>query len=164
MALLAGLIEVGEVVLQQIAHAQAVTAGLVGIGRADALERRANLGLAHGAFAGGIQGPVGGHNQVCTLGDEQFLAHVHAAGFNLRNLVQQNHGINDHAVADNVHGSLAENAGRNGVKHKAVAVKYQRVTGVGTALEAGNHFVGGSEHIHYFAFAFVAPLEAEYYI
>ena len=50
------------------------------------------------------------------------------------------------------------------MKHKAFGAEHQRMAGVGTALETGNHLVGRSEHIYHLAFSLVAPLEAEHYI
>ena len=47
------------------------------------------------------------------------------------------------------------------MKHVLDAVKFQRMARVGAPLETGDHVVLGGEHVHDFAFAFVAPLEAE---
>ena len=41
------------------------------------------------------------------------------------------------------------------------AVKFKGVSSIGTALKTCHHVVVGSEHINYFAFSFVAPLEAQ---
>ena len=72
------------------------------------------------------------------------------------------HGVDHDTVADHVHGILAEDAGRDGMKHEALAVEDQRVAGVGAALEAGDHLVVRGQYIYYLAFALVAPLEPEH--
>lgn len=43
----------------------------------------------------------------------------------------------------------------------AMSVEFQRVARVGTALETRNHIIHGCQNIHYFSFAFIAPLQAE---
>jgi hypothetical protein len=50
------------------------------------------------------------------------------------------------------------------VKHIAFVVEMERVTRIGTALEAGDNIVAGCKHINNLAFAFVAPLQTENYI
>ena len=105
-----------------------------------------------------------GKDEVGALGDDQLAGNASHHLLDGFNLFQQNHGINDHAVTNHVHSAFAENTGGNRVKHKMVTAKDQGMTGIGTTLETGYHLVGGSEHIHYFAFTLVAPLEAEYHI
>ena len=162
MTLLAGFVEGREIGLQDVSHAKAVTAGLIGISGADALERGADLGLSHSAFAGGIQGAVGGQDQVGALGNEQLSAHIHSPSLDGGDFFHQDNGVYDHAVTDHIHRSLAEDAGRHGVEHEAVSVEHQRMAGVGTALETGYNLVRGRQDIYDLTFALVPPLEAEH--
>jgi hypothetical protein len=80
------------------------------------------------------------------------------------NLLCQNHGVNDYAVADNVDTAIAEDTRRYGVKHIAFVIEMERVARIGSALEAGDYVVTGRQHVNNFAFAFVAPLQTENYI
>ncbi len=164
VTLLMGLVEGQEVLLEDVTHAKAAPAGFVGIGGADALEGRANLGFAHGAFAGSIQGAVGGKDEVGALGDDQFAAYVNAPFLDGGDFLHEDDGIHDDAVTNNINGTFAEYTGGYRVQYKAVSVEDQRVTGVRAALETGNHLVGRREHVHNLTFALVPPLESENYV
>ena len=124
----------------------------------------ANLGLALGGLAGGVQHAVRGKDKMGALGEDQLAADVSHPLLDGLDFFQQDHGVHHHAVADHVHRSLAENAGRNRMEHKAVSVKDQRMAGIGATLETGHHLVGGRKDVHYLAFALVSPLETEYHI
>jgi hypothetical protein len=64
-------------------------------------------------------------------------------------------------VADNVGFLLVEDARRDNVQYVADAVELQGVSGVWAALEARDYIIFGRQNVHDFAFAFVAPLQAE---
>ena len=158
LASLVSLLKIGQ---KDIPHPESAATCLIGVGRAYALEGRTYLRLAHCTFAGGIQGPVGGKDEVGPLGDEETSVHIHPAGFDIFDFLHQDDRIDDHAVADYVQRALAEDSGRNRMKHEGSAVEHQRMTGVGAALEACNNLVIRRQYVHDFAFALVAPLEAE---
>ena len=71
----------------------------------------------------------------------------------------EEHGVEHHAVADNVDVAL-EHARGDRAQHYFAAIEFERMAGIGSALEACHHVVARSEHVYYFTFTFVAPLEA----
>ena len=145
-------------VVQDISHAQAVAADLVGVCGADALARRAYLGVALGSLVGRIQQTVRGHDEVGFLGDVQAFFQRMACGFEGFGFGFEKGGVEHHAVADEVHFVALEYAGGDGTEHVLLSVELKRMSGVGAALEAGHYVVSGGQHVDYFAFAFVAPL------
>ena len=149
---------------EDVPHAEAVAAGLVHVGGADALEGGADLGLPLGGFAGGVQHPVRRQDEVCTLGDDQLAGDGARDLLDGGDLFHKDHRVDDHPVADHIDRPLPEDPGGNRVQHETVPVEDQGMSRVGTALEAGDHLVTGCEHIHDLAFALVPPLEAEHYV
>ena len=127
---------------KDVPHAQAISARLVHIGGADALERGTDLGLSLGGLTGGVQHPVRGKDQMGAFGNLQFIADGAHPLLDGVDFLQQDYGVDDHAVANHIHRSFAENAGRNRMEDEAVSVKDQRMAGVGATLETGHHFVG----------------------
>lgn len=153
-----------EVGAEQVAHAHAVAAHLVGVGGADALARGADLGTALGGLVGCVEDAVRRQDQVGLLRDAELAGQVVAAGCERLGLLAEEHGIEHHAVADDVGLAALEDAGRNRTQDILLTAEFQRVTGIGTALEAGHHFIAGRQHIHDFSFSLVPPLQAEDHI
>ena len=156
-----GLVALDEGRGEDVAYAQAIPAGLVHIGGADALEGGTDLALALRRLAGGVQHPVRGEDQVRLLGDQEFAGDVHALGLDGLDLILQDDRVDDDAVADDVHRIRAENPGGNGVEDESVPVEDERMTRVRAALEAGDHLVVRGQDIDHLSLALVAPLEAE---
>ena len=150
-----------EIGTQQIPYAHAVAAYLVGIGGTDALARRADLGAALGRLVRGVEHAVRGQDQVGLLRNAELFGQVMAAGSQRFGLLAEKHRVDHHAVADDVGLAALENARRNRAEHVFLAVEFQRVTGIGTALEAGHHLVTRRQHVHNLPFALVTPLQAE---
>ena len=154
MARLGRSVDAFEIGTQQIPYAHAVAAYLVGIGGTDALARRADLGAALGRLVRGVEHAVRGQNQVGLLRNAELFGQVMAAGSQRFGLLAEKHRVDHHAVADDV-------ARRDRAEHVFLAVEFQRVTGIGTALEAGHHLVTRRQHVHNLPFALVTPLQAE---
>ena len=146
---------------EDVAHAEAVPAGLVHIGGADALEGGPDLALALRRLAGGVQHPVRGEDQMRFLGDQKLAGDVHPLGLDGLDLILQDDRVDDDAVADDVHRIRAENPGGNGVEDESVPVEDERMTRVRAALEAGDHLVVRGQDIDHLSLALVTPLEAE---
>ena len=100
-------------------------------------------------------------DQVRLAADGEVRGDVHAQVHQRVDFFLEDEGVDDHTVADDVEGVFSEHATGNGVQHVLDAIKLQGVSGIGSALESGDHVVLRGEHVHDFAFAFVAPLEAE---
>jgi hypothetical protein len=47
------------------------------------------------------------------------------------------------------------------MQHMLGMIELQRVAGIGASLEAGDQLIMRCEHIHYFSFAFISPLQAQ---
>ncbi len=150
-----------EIGAQQIADTHAVAAHLVRIGRADALARGADLGAALGRLVGRVEDAVRRQDQVGFLRNAELAGQVVAAGRQRLGLLTEKDGVDHHPVADDVGLAALENARRYRAEYVLLAVEFQRVTGIGTALEPGHHLVAGRQHVHDLPFALVTPLQAE---
>ena len=146
---------------QDVPDAEAVAAGLVHVGGADALEGGADLGFAFGCLGGRVYDTVGGGDQVGFLGDSDPLPYGNAQLFDLGALLLEDYGVEDYASADDVVRAFSEDTRGYRVKHEAAAFRLDGMAGIGTALEPGNDIVLAGEDVHNFAFALISPLETE---
>ena len=158
---LGGGVDLLEIGAQQIAHTHAVAADLVGVGRADALARRTDLGAALGGLVGGIEDPVRREDQMGFFRNAELLGDVVAALGELFGLGAEQNGIQNDAVSDDVGFTALEDSRGNRAEHVFLPAELQRMTGIGTTLESGYNLVMGREHVHDLSLALVAPLEAE---
>ena len=158
---LRGGIDPFEIGAQQVAHAHAVAADLVRIGGADALSRGTDFGASLRGFVGGIEDAVRRQDQVGLLRDAELLGEVVAAPGEFFGLGAEQHGIQHDAVPDDVGLPALEDSRRNRAEHVFLPAELQRVTGIGTALEAGYDLIAGRKHIHNLSLALVTPLQAE---
>ena len=150
----------GLKIVQNVTHAQAVTAHLVGIRRADALARGAHLGITLGHLIGRIQQAVRRQDEVRLLRDVQAFLQRMSGCFQRLGLSLEEGGIQHHAVTYYINLVALEYARGDGAKHILLSGKLKRMSGIGTALEAGHHVISGGQHIDNLAFAFVAPLQS----
>ena len=150
-----------EIGAQHIAHAHAVAADLVGIGRADALAGGADPGAALGRLVRSIEDAVRGQDQVGLLRNAELLGEVVAAGRERFGLFTEKDGVDHHTVTDDIGLTALEYARRDRAEHVFLAVEFQCMTGIGAALEAGYDLVARRQHIHNFSLALVTPLQAE---
>ena len=104
---------------------------------------------------------MGGKDQVGLLGDQELSGDVHALGLDGLDLILEDDRVDDHAVTDDIDRIRTEDAGGNRVQHETVPVEDEGVSGVGAALEAGDHLVIRGQDIDHLSFALVAPLQAE---
>ena len=107
---------------------------------------------------------MGGHDEVCLLGDVESLAQGVSAAFEVDGFVHEEVGGEDDSSADDVDFVALEDAGGDGAEDVFLSFELEGVSCVGASLEACDDVVVGGEHIDYFSFSFVAPLEAEEYI
>ena len=161
MARLGTGVNLAEVGAQQVAHAHAVAAHLVRIGGADALARGTDFRAALGSLVSRVENPVRRQNQVCLLRDAELPRQVVAAAGQLLGLGTKQNGVEHYAVTDDVGLAALENTRGNRPQYVFLAVEFQRVAGVGSALEACHHLVAGRQYVDNLAFTLVAPLKAE---
>ena len=147
--------------VHQVADANAAASDLVLVGRADAARRRADLALAAPRFAEHVQLAVIRQNQVRLVADEQPVADVDPESRQLLDLGEQRLRIDDHAVADDAHDALVQDARRNEVQDELLAADIHRVPRVVAALIASDDREMRGHQIDDLAFAFVTPLRAE---
>ena len=94
------------------------------------------------------------------LADFKKLFHLHATLFKSFGLFHEQYRVKHHTVAYHVDAAFLEDAARNRTEHILVALEFQRVSGIRSALETRHHVIARGEHIHDLAFSFIAPLEA----
>ena len=150
-----------EIGAQQIAHAHAVAADLVGVGGTDALAGGADPVAALGSLVSGIEDSMRGKNEVRLLGDAELAGEIVAALGQLLGLGPEQDGIDDHTVADDIGLATLENPRRNRAQDVLLTVELKRMAGIGTALETRYDLVAGRQYIHDLALALVAPLQTE---
>ncbi len=161
VARLRTVVDRAEIGVQQVAHADARAADLVGVGRTDALARGADLRAALRRLVGRVEGAVGRQDQVGLFRDAELRTQVVAAGREPLGLLAEEHGVEHHAVADDIGFAALENARRNRAEDIFFTVELQSMTGVRPSLETSYDLIRGGQHIDHLAFAFVAPLQAE---
>ena len=119
--------------VHQVDHADAAPAGLVLVGRAYAPARGADL---LGGFPGVVDGLVVGHDDVGAVADGQGAGGDRVPllpqGFDL---VEEDLGVDHHAVADDAELFLVEDARGDQVEDDLLVAHHQRVPGIVAALE-----------------------------
>ena len=153
-----------EIRQQDIAHPDAVSAGLVHIGRPDALQGGTDLLDAFGRFGGGVEVAMRRQDEVCLLGDEQALAVIDPERLQLIEFLFQGNGIDDHAIADQIDQAVAKDPGRHGMQDEFLPVELERMSGVRTALKAGHKIILLGQVIYDLPLSLVAPLQAQNYV
>ena len=160
MAIAGGCVFFCEV-LEDIAQTHAVACHFVGVGRADAFACGADFSGAFGSFVGCVEQAVCGQDKMSFLRELEGALEVDAALAEGLGFLHEKHGVKHHTVAYKIGFLVLEHARGYGAEHIFLAVEFKGVAGVGPTLKTGYHIVTRSEHIHYFTFSFVAPLEAE---
>ena len=94
------------------------------------------------------------------LGNEQVFLHVVPRCREFLHLFAEEHRIQHYAVTDEVGLSALEDTGRNAPKHIFLAVEFQSVSGIRTALKTRHYVIFRGQNIDHLAFALVAPLKS----
>ena len=118
------LIFLAEVYGSNIAHAETTACNLVGIGRTNAFEGGAYLGVAFGLLVSGIEETVGRNDEVGFLGDIKVFGGIDSALAQGFNFVFEDIGFDEDTVADNVQFIFVENAGGYNVQNVFGAVEF----------------------------------------
>lgn len=106
---------------------------------------------------GAVENLVPGHDDVSVTRDAQALAGK-ALALEVLELLENDHGIDDAAVADDGKDVLVDDARRNLVKCEVVTIGDNRVAGVGTAAIATDHIEVTGDEVGDLTLALVAPL------
>lgn len=94
----------------------------------------------------------------------QPAGHIfHTCSSELVDLTEQGFGGNHHAGADVAMQVFMQDAAGNQAQHGFFAVHHQRMPGIVATLEAHHTGAFFGQPVYDFAFAFVAPLRADYY-
>jgi hypothetical protein len=149
--------------LEKIVHAQALARDLVFVRRPDAAPGGPDRAGAAAGLAGAVERHVHGQDQRTGLADTEALARCHARALEHGDFLEQRLRREHHAVADHALRVLMQDARRDEVQDRAVAVDDQRVPGVVPALEAHHRIRLGREQVDDLALALVAPLGAQHH-
>ena len=151
-----------DLLVQQILHADALAGGLVLVAGADAALGGADLVLAQALLVCAVEILVVRHDDVGVAADLEVLARD-ALGLQHRHLLDEHAGVDDDAVADDRHRVLVHDAGGHQVQGELLVAVDDRVTCVVAALVANDVIVIAGDKIGDLAFAFIAPLGADYH-
>ena len=158
--------QVGQVPLQvvgveKLARLQGLLLVLVRVEGGDALLGGAVLLVLQALFLQGVQLPVPGQQQGGPVADLQVLRGDGDAGSpNVLHLIVKVFAVQGHAVAQDVHHALPEDAGGQQVQGELALVVDDGVTGVAAALIANGDVIVAGEQVHHAALALVAPVDA----
>ena len=159
--------EIGELFAQivreeQIAGAQRFLHILVGIHRADAAARGAELLVRETILFENVHHLVVRHADRGAVADLQMLGRdLHALLADVRDFLREMFEIEHHAGAENIHRAGAQNAGRQQIENEFAALVHDGVTGVVAALIADNDLMFGGEQVDHAALSFVAPVDSD---
>ena len=105
--LVAGVVDVSaeERGVEQVDDAEAVAVHLVFVGRADAAAGGADLRAAGGVLGGELDHAVVGQDDLGAVGDEELAVDGEAGVLELLDLVEEGHGVEHDAVADDAFAS-----------------------------------------------------------
>ena len=150
----------GECVgVEHIAGADADAAGLVGIGRPNALQRGADLVVAASGFVQRVERLVPREDEVGLMADLQ-LRTADAAALEGVDLAEQRGQIDHHSVADDGDDVRVQHATGDELQRVPLGAHHHGVAGVVAALVAHHVGVFGSEKVDDLGLAFVTPLGA----
>ena len=148
-------------VIEDISHAQTITADLIRIGRTNTLTSSSNLILTLLSLISSVEHAMRRHDQMSLLRDMQTRMEIVTTGLQCFGLFHKEVGSQHNTITDNVHLTTLEDTRGNRAQHILLAFKLQRMTSIRTTLETGNHIVLRGQHIDHLTFSFVAPLQSE---
>ena len=158
------LVELGgqRVGLGQVAGAYGAARDLVLVGRADTPPGGADAACTARRLARTIERCVQRQDQRRIIGDAQrFGSDRQALGGDALDFGQQRDRVHDHTVADNTE-LAAHQSARQQREFVDLLADNERVPGIVAALEAHDRIRAAGEPVDDLAFAFIAPLGADY--
>ena len=163
--LVAGVVDVRaqERGVEQVDDAEAVAVHLVFVGGADAAAGGADLCAAGGVLGGELDHAVVGQDDLGAVGDEELAVDRQAGVLELLDLVEEGHGVEHDAVADDAFAAGAEDSAGDELEDELFAGDDDGVAGVVAAGVAGDDVELLRQDVDDLAFAFIAPLGTENY-
>ena len=123
--LVAGVLDVGaeQRGVEQVDDAQTAAVHLVLVGRADAAAGGSDLGAAGGVLGGELDHAVIGQDDLGAVGDEELAVDWQAGLLELLDLVEEGHGVEDDAVADDAVALRAQDAAGDQLQDELLALR-----------------------------------------
>ena len=146
--------------IEHVLHTDPDARRLVGVRRADAAARRADLQVAEPPLARAVERDVPRHDQVRVAGDEDQPVRAVTARLEVVELLDQHGGIDDASRADRARNSR-DDARRDCPDLVRLAADDDRVPGVRPALVAAHHIRALREQVDDLSLALVAPLRPD---
>ena len=146
--------------IEDVAGADPDPPGLVGVRRADALQRGADLVVAANGLRDGVVRLVPREHEMGMARHPQ-LRTGHAARFERGDLGEQRRQVDDDAVGDHRDHVLVQDPARDQLQRVALAVDDHRVAGVVAALVAHHIGVFLGQEVDDLGFALIAPLGSD---
>ena len=93
-----------------VAETETIARSLVSIGGTDTFARCADFGITFGFFAGGVEQTVCGKNQMGLARKLEYILKVNARFLKRLGFLAEEHGVEHHAIADDIGLAVLENA------------------------------------------------------
>ena len=143
--------------VDHLAGAHTLAAGLVGVRRPDALQRRADAGIAATGLVQRVQRLVPREDQVGLTADLQLGA-TDATGLQGVDLVEQRGHVDDDAVADHGDHMRVQHAGGHQLQRISLGADHDGVAGIVPTLVPHHVGVLAGQQVDDLGFALIAPL------
>ena len=104
---------------------------------------------------------MGRQYEVGLAGDAQLLVEHHTGILQLLCLLGEEDRVEHHAVTDDIDRPALEDSRRHRSQDMGLPLDLQRVTGIGSALEATDDIVVGGQHIDHLSLSLIAPLQSQ---
>ena len=156
----AGILDMGtqQRSVEEIGDAKAPASHFVFVGGADAARSGADFYAAWSVFRAELHHAVVGQNDLCAVGDEEVAIDFYSRGAEGGDFFQEGDRVDDDSVADDADALGAQDAARDELKNKFLAVDDDGVSGVMAAGVTRDYGESFGEYVDNFPFALVAPL------
>lgn len=146
--------------IDQINHAKTGPGRFVTVGGTNAALRSADFVLPFEQFPLLVDHPMIGQDEVSGFAQEQVAVDLHAQLQEAFDFPDQGKGIDDHAIPDNAHFVITEDARRNEVEDVFLFAYIYSMAGVVPPLAANDDVGLFGENIDDLSLTFIAPLGA----
>lgn len=149
--------------IEELARKDGLLLIFIGIERSNALLGGAELLVGKAPFLKLVKVAVPGHEYARTVADHEVVGRYrNALAHDLAHFAPEVLRIKGDAVAENIHDSVAEDAGGQKMQGEFALFVYYGVTRVAAALKADDHVIILGQKVDHTALAFIAPVDADY--